>query len=165
MEKSKTQDSGSFEWDYSYSPRWRLLRPLSTKSLKMWVCSSLSLDPTSPFPPEYQNSCSTEETKVVNSFPNRSQTYCSQNSLRLNQVPVVSEVTLRYACCKPRSRTELWRPCPVRWRSLAARPTSFCLILHCLRNIFPSFSRSVYGTSWEPLSEPRIQTPHYMHIT
>ena len=57
--------------------------------------------------------CRIQTTKVVESFLNTSQTYRSQNSLRLNHVPLVSEVTLRHVRCKPRSRIELWRPCPV----------------------------------------------------
>jgi len=58
--------------------------------------------------------CSIQATKAADSFPpNTSPTYRSQNSLRLNHVTLVSEMTLRYVCCKPRSRIELWRPCPV----------------------------------------------------
>jgi len=146
---------------------------------KIWIWSSLSMVRSSSFPPEYRSRpiffpqrCNIQAAKVVERFSNTNETYHSQNSLGLNHVPLVSEATLRYVCCKPRSRIELWRPCPVLscpvlsgGDLLLRGGLLFCFIFHCLRNIFPSFSSCVYGASWEPLSEPRIQTPRYMHIT
>jgi len=110
----------------NYSLRWPLFRPLSTILGALFYQTpqnlSLVVSVNGPFftfstriskQAHFSQRCSIQATKVVDSFPNTSQTYRSQNSLRLNHVPLVSEVTLRYVCCKPRSRIELWRPCPV----------------------------------------------------
>ena len=108
---------------------------------------------------------SMQETKMVDSVQNTSQADRRLNSLRLNQVPLVCEVTLRYVCCEPRSRIELWCPCPVRWRSLAARRTSFLFHLSLSQKYFSQLLKQCVWTSWERRSDPRIQTPHYMNIT